>query len=71
MSLRNDMELANTQAKLHRLEARYDALRDDEKEDRHVRELTMASLKETINQFKEEIARYEASRPIPRETAQP
>jgi hypothetical protein len=60
MSLRNEEELANTQAKLRRLEARYQALRDDQREDRRVRELSMASLKETINQFKEEIAHYRA-----------
>jgi hypothetical protein len=66
MSLRNERELANTQAKLRRLEARYEALSKDRHEDEHVRELTMASLKETINQFKEEIARYEAHGPMPR-----
>ena len=60
MSLKNDIELANTYAKLSRLERRYDELRNDTQEDEHVRELTMRSLKGTINQFKEEIARYEA-----------
>jgi predicted component of type VI protein secretion system len=59
MSLKNDVELANTRAKLHRLEKRYEELRNDTSEDAHVRELTMRSLKGTINQFKEEIARYE------------
>jgi hypothetical protein len=58
MSLRNAKELANTQAKLRRLEARYESLRLDKREDRRVRELSMTSLKETINQFKEEIAQY-------------
>jgi septation ring formation regulator EzrA len=60
MSLKNDTELANTRAKLLRLESRYEELRNDTSEDEHVRELTMRSLKGTINQFKEEIARYEA-----------
>ena len=60
MSLQNDAELANTRAKLARLETRYQDLRSDTSEDAHVRELTMRSLKGTINQFKEEIARYEA-----------
>lgn len=41
----------------------YDELRNDTTEDEHVRDLTMRSLKETINQFKEEIARYEAHQP--------
>ena len=62
MSLRNEKELATTQAKLRRLEARYEALRDDKREDQRVRELSMASLKETINLFKEEIAFYHAHR---------
>jgi uncharacterized protein involved in exopolysaccharide biosynthesis len=66
MSLRNDTELANTRAKLARLEKRYQSLRDDSSEDPHVRELTMRSLKGTINQFKEEIARYEARQPARR-----
>ncbi len=66
MSLKNDIELANTRAKLARLEARYQALRNDTTEDEHVRELTMRSLKRYINQFKEEIARYEAHQPAQR-----
>ncbi len=60
MSLKNDVELANTRAKLLRLEKRYEELRNDAREDGHVRELTMRSLMGTINQFKEEIARYES-----------
>jgi hypothetical protein len=60
MNLKNDTELANTHAKLVRLEKRYEDLRDDTSGDDRVRELTMRSLKRTINQFKEEIARYEA-----------
>jgi hypothetical protein len=60
MSVRNNFELTNTRTKLWRLEKQYTELRKDTSEDRHVRELTMRSLKATINQFKEEIARYEA-----------
>jgi ribosomal protein L29 len=59
MILKNDIELANTRGKLARLEARYEALGNDTGEDEHVRELTMRSLKRYINQFKEEIVRYE------------
>jgi len=59
MSLRNEHELANTRWKLARLEARYEALRSESGGDEELRELTMESLKQTINQFKEEIARYE------------
>jgi hypothetical protein len=60
MSLANEVELANTRAKLAELEARYEELREDTVEDEHVRQVTMRSLKRYINQFKEEIARYEA-----------
>jgi len=67
MTIENDVELANTRAKLARLEVRYEALRDDTDEDERVRELTMRSLKRYINQFKEEIARYEAHRPARRD----
>lgn len=63
MNLKNDTELANTRSKLARLEARYEVLRNDIDEDERVRELTMKSLKRYINQFKEEITRYEAHRP--------
>jgi hypothetical protein len=59
--IKNEVELVNTRTKLARLEKRYDELSADTTEDRHVRELTMRSLKGTINQFKEEIARYEAA----------
>jgi len=64
--LKNDIELANTRAKLARLEARYEALQDDTAEDEYVRELTMQSLKRYINQFKEEIARSQALQPARR-----
>jgi hypothetical protein len=64
MSIMSEVELANTRAKLQRLEARYEALCRDTDEDPHVRELSMRSLKGTINQFKEEIVRYEAHLPV-------
>ena len=66
MSLTNDIELANTRAKLARVEARFEVLRHDTVEDTHVREVTMRSLKRFINQLKEEIARYEAHQPARR-----
>ena len=66
MSLRNEKELANTQTKLARLEARYEALCSERGGDEELREMTMDSLKRTINQFKEEIARYEAHQPVRR-----
>lgn len=66
MILKYDIELANTRAKLARLETRYEELRNDTTEDDHVRELTMRSLKGTINQFKEELARSQAGQPARR-----
>lgn len=62
MDLKNDLEVANTRAKLAELEARYDELHRDTSENASVREVTMRSLKRYINQFKEEIARFEACR---------
>jgi len=58
VELKDDLELATTRLKLERLEARYEAARIDTHENPRVRESTMRSLKGTINQFKEEIARY-------------
>lgn len=60
MSLNSEREVANTRVKLARLEARYEVLRNDVDGSRRVRELSMISLKRLINQFTEEIARYEA-----------
>lgn len=60
MSLRNAQEVQNTRQKLERLEALYAAHEAETGGDEELREMTMESLKRTINQFKEEIARYEA-----------
>jgi hypothetical protein len=60
MTLSDQTQLQNTREKLARLEARYDNLRKETSEDEELREATLASLKRYINQFKEEIARYEA-----------
>lgn len=60
MNLKNETELANTRAKLARLESRYDAHLKNTAGNQRLRKLSMTSLKRLINQFKEEIARYEA-----------
>jgi hypothetical protein len=60
MSLADNVELANTRAKLAELEARHEELRNETVDDEHVRQVTLRSLMRYINQFKEEIARYEA-----------
>lgn len=66
MTLANDIELANTRAKLSELEARYEELRNETVEDEHLRQVTLRSLKRYINQFKEEIVRYEAHQAVER-----
>jgi hypothetical protein len=63
MALTSKQQVANTRAKLARLEARYEVLRKDTDGNQRVRELSMRSLKRLINQFKEEIALYEAHQP--------
>jgi len=64
MTLRNDVELANTRRKLRELEGRVEALRHDSTQDQRVRRLTMTSLRRLINQRQEEIARYNTSQPL-------
>jgi hypothetical protein len=59
MSIENRRELENTRAKLQRMEQLYERLRQEPAEDEHVRELTLRSLKKRINQFKEEMIRFE------------
>ena len=59
MSIDNRRQWENTRAKLHELEQLYDR-KQEEPADEHIRELTLRSLKKRINQFKEEIARFES-----------
>jgi uncharacterized protein involved in exopolysaccharide biosynthesis len=66
VSLKNEQELVNTRNKLARLEARYESLCRESGGDEELREMTLESLRRTINQFKEEIARYEAHQPLRR-----
>jgi hypothetical protein len=60
MSLKNQSELAVTREKLRLLEESYQAARQDAGGNPHVREIELRSLKQLINQLKEEIARFEA-----------
>jgi len=60
MSLKNDHERINTQAKLARLAKRWQALSSETGGDEELREMTMESLKRTMNQLREEIALYDA-----------
>ena len=59
MSIENRRQCENTRAKLLELEQLYESKRN-QPGDEHIRELTLRSLKKRINQFKEEIARFEA-----------
>jgi len=53
-------QLENTRKKLQELEQLYTKTRQGPAASEHVRELTLRSLKKRINQFKEEITRFEA-----------
>lgn len=61
MSLQNARELAATREKLRLLEDSYAAARQDSSGGRHAQELELRSLKQLINQLKQEIARFESS----------
>ena len=56
--IENEFQLQNTRRKLEILEHRYTA--EGGQEPSHARDLSLRSLKRMINQFKEEIARFEA-----------
>lgn len=60
MSIENQRQLVNTRMKLQQLEELYTKTQQEPTTSEHVRELTLRSLKKRINQFKEEIARFEA-----------
>jgi hypothetical protein len=60
MTLESRHQLENTRMKLQELELLYTKTEHAPRTDAHVRELTLRSLKKRINQFKEEIARFEA-----------
>lgn len=60
MSIENRRQLENTRSKLKDLERLYADTQQGFAASAHVRELTLRSLKKRINQFKEEITRFEA-----------
>jgi hypothetical protein len=60
MSIQNQRQLTNTQAKLGLLEARLIELDSEPVENIRTRELTRQSLKKLVKQLKEEIVRFEA-----------
>ena len=60
MTIENRHQLKNTRVKLQELEQLYAKTQQGPASSEHVRELTLRSLKKRINQFKEEITRFEA-----------
>ena len=60
MSLQSKRELEVTRQKLRDLEKLYDTTAADTDDKSYARDLTLRSLKRTINQLKEEIVRFEA-----------
>jgi hypothetical protein len=60
MTLQSNRELETTRQKLNDLEQLYAKTMASSEEKTYPRELTLRSLRRTINQLKEEIARFEA-----------
>jgi septation ring formation regulator EzrA len=60
MTIENRRQLENTRMKLQELEQLYVKAQQEPATSEHVRELTLRSLKKRMNQFKEEITRFEA-----------
>ncbi len=60
MTLQSKRELEITREKLRRLEQMYSQTKKAPPENSYPQELTLRSLRRTINQLKEEIARFEA-----------
>ncbi|NOY30777.1 MAG: hypothetical protein GXP28_11595 [Planctomycetes bacterium] len=59
MSLQNSNHLRRTKEKLRLLEDRCLAIQSSTQSSEHSRQLTLRSLKQLVNQLKEEIARFE------------
>lgn len=67
MNIQSQEELDSTRKKLRHLEAWYEARRREPAADPDSRAISLRSLKQAINQFKEEMVRYETgSVPQPR-----
>ena len=60
MSIDSRHQLENTRLKLQEMESLYAETKQGPAASEHVRELTLRSLRKRINQFKEEITRFEA-----------
>ena len=64
MTLQSHREVEATREKLRLLEERYECNQREHAGDDHLRELSMRSLKQLINQLKEEITRFESRNPL-------
>jgi len=60
MTLKSLRELENTRKKLQELEEQYETARQESNGNEYGRDLELRSLKQLINQLKEEIARFES-----------
>ena len=60
MTLESYRELELTREKLRSLEEHYEEVRQKPTENEHLRELTLRSLRQFMNQLKEEITRFES-----------
>jgi hypothetical protein len=60
MMIQSQEELKNTRKKLRELEELYELVKTKPTENAHVRDLSLQSLKKLMNQFVEEIVRYES-----------
>ena len=69
MNLNLHSELEPTRAKLRLLEESYQSARLDRSGSPHMQELELRSLKQLINQLKEEISWHEAQEMTPAEVA--
>jgi len=58
--IQSQQQLENTKEKLRQLEEHYRERKHEAAENTYARKLSLQSLKRTINQLKEEIARFEA-----------
>ena len=63
MSIESRQELEVTRGKLRLLEQHLEELKNEPVENRRAREWSIRSLKQTINEMKEEIARFESRAP--------
>jgi hypothetical protein len=58
--IQSQQQLENTKEKLRQLEEHYRQRKEEPSADTYARKLSLQSLKRTINQLKEEIARFRA-----------